>query len=245
MDLDKKPLRNIYNWIAGLLLINGLWFSAVWVFLVTDTTTAVIGTIQPYIYLGEIFSPLAIGLAMTISGIGLLLKRRFGFILSAYTLTMWTLLSAIALFIAPMENAPLILFNFIIYGAALHRFVRERELFMRDLPDIIQIISIVMFIAGYIGLSFGLNYIIYNSTLYNTLVLGGGLLMMQGSVGLAARSKVGLWFSMGVLLTAILFDSGFLLSEGGYEHFYRLTLNAVGLYYLQYHKDDFYGEQGI
>jgi len=240
MELSWKSLKDVYNWIAGLLLLQGLTFSAVWLLLVTETFSEAVVLIRPYIFLGEIFSPLSIGLAMIASGIGLLLKVRFGFILSSYTLTVWTLLSLITLFVAPMNYVALAAVNLFVFGAALYRFVRERELFLQELPDIVQIISILMFIGGFIGLSYGLNHILYASTLYTTLILGGGILMMQASVGLAAKSKVGLWFSMGILITAVIADSGFLIVKGGYEHFYRLTLNAVGVYYLQYHQDAFY-----
>jgi hypothetical protein len=240
MNLSWESLSDIYNWIAALLILYGAALSAVWLLIVTDAASSVVMFIRPYIYLGEIFSPLSIGIAMLASGIGLLLKMRFGFILSAYTLTVWCLMSVIALFIAPMETVWLSLANTAVFGAALHRFVRQRDFFMQELPDIIQIISLLMFVGGYIGLSYGLNHIIYTSTLQTTLILGGGLLMMQASIGLAARSKVGLWFSMGVLLTAVLFDSGILLIGGSYENFYRLTLSAVAVYYLQLHKNDFY-----
>lgn len=239
MVLSWEHVEDKYNWIAALLTLNGLLLSAVWVLLKAGNHGAVV-LVRSYIPLGDFFSPLSAGLILILAGIGLFSRRRFGFIMAAYTLAVWTLMSVVALFMAPMDSTLIALLNIIVFGASLHHFTVNRKIFMKDLPEIIHVISFLMFLGGWIGFSYGINHILYTSTLQTTFILGAGLLMMEGAVALAAKSKLGLWYSIGVLLAAVLFDSFMLLSEGGYQPFYRLTLNAVGVYYLQHHQNVFY-----
>lgn len=233
-------LENRYRIISALLLMNGLLLGAVWAALTADITPKAVLFIQPYVHLGEVFSPLTGAVAMLAAGVGLISRRRFGFVLTAYTLTVWMLLSVVAMFSAPLSEAVIAAANLAVFGSALYLVLEEKDLFTQELPEVIQMISFLMFLGGWIGMSYGVNHILYTSTLGVTLMFGGGLLMMEAAIGLAAKSRVGLWFSMGVLLTAVVVDSGFLLFDSGYQYFYRLTLNAVGFYYLHHHQDAFY-----
>lgn len=242
MVLRPKELKTHYKLTAVFLMLYGALMSSVWFVMVMDISRQAVLLVQPYVYLGSAFSPLSVGIAMILAGLGLLSGRRFGFILTAYVLTVWVLLSVVALFLAPMNHVLTALINVGVFGAGMYHFVQNRQIFMQDLPEIIQAISFLMFLGGWLGLSHAINHILYTPTLQITLLLGGSLLVWEGSAGLAAKSRIGLWFSMAVLLTAVLFDSMFLLTEGGSHYLYRLTLSAVAVYYLRSHQDAFYND---
>ena len=176
---------------------------------------------------------------MIVAGMGLLSKRRFGYVLSAYTLTVWTILSVIALFASPLSQAAVAVVNIVVFGGALHHFLEKKHVFVQDMPEIIHVISFLMFLAGWLGLSFAVNHIIYTTTLHTALVLGGSLLMMEGAVGIASKSRIGLWFSVAVLVSVVILESTFMMLDGGTQYLYRITLSTVGVYYLYAHRQIF------